>query len=77
MKETTAEHWKRVGIRPIPGTGVSTNTPVLVLGNESRVSRRPVITETRLSIQGLLRGMCDQEYKALPDGRVRGEKKYF
>ena len=22
MKETTAEHWKRVGIRPIPGLGL-------------------------------------------------------
>jgi len=75
MKETTTEQWQRVSIRPIPGTGVSTNTGVLVLGNKSTVTRRTARAETRLSKQGLLSGMRDQEYKALPDGRV--EKKYF
>ena len=55
-------------MRPVPGAGVSTNTTVLVLENESRVNRQPVGAEMRLSKPGLLRGMRDQEYKALPDG---------
>jgi len=65
MKETTAEHRERVSIRPIPGTRGRTNTRVLVHRSESRVSRRSAGAETRLSKQGLPRGMRDQEYKAL------------
>jgi len=77
LKETAAEHQKRVGIRPIPGRGEHANTGVLVHRSESRVSRRPAGAETRLSKQGLLRGMRDQEYKALPDGHITGEKRYI